>query len=689
MKSLTKKITTNTRVIKEHLNKYRDTVHALKELINNSIQADSKRINLNIEYNPQEVSGISFIEITDDGYGVSINEFQRKILEIGTTVKEKGLGVGRFGALQIGELMHIETVAYDTVQNEYSITKFSIDTLDLADTQFEDTELQVDYDWLGGKKQNTYYKIRIEKLYHNSKTKHYKPPKKNEITSQLLEENIKETLFINYPSEIFNSSIQFYVNGEKLDRNDFVIGKPTIKQVPYTDMRGDELMTQISFYNIKSNNKTITVFFQIDNAGIKSVASEYTFSSDWITPELGAWYIYVESPLLSSDLFRNLDIESIDKEERISFETHIKDEINAFFSKENKAFKDFITSLENDRYYPYKTSQPTSIMQELLFKKVAFLLENQHGLLRNGTKIREFLYAVLDRSLADGNVEYVFKKVHELSEPAIANFSHLLHKTDLENIVHFNSQVSKKLEFLDFLHKIVYSQIAKSLRERKQLHKIIEKNLWIFGEQYNDTPALWSDKNIGNTLKELRDKHLKTEFTYESDSNVIEFEESIEGISDITDLFFLNEKISDDGVKEIMVVELKAPCCAISDKEMSQISRYAFTIEEFPGLPSQGVRYKLILISSKLTRFAQSNIKSKRDAYPNIPFLVERKKDRDIEVYVMTWAELIESNRRKLGYLSNQLEVKDKSAADIFEEEYSHLIDEKLSAELKLSRMKK
>jgi signal transduction histidine kinase len=50
------------------------------------------------------------IEIIDNGYGVPFNEFDKKILEIGTTVKLKGQGIGRFSALQIGELMHIETI---------------------------------------------------------------------------------------------------------------------------------------------------------------------------------------------------------------------------------------------------------------------------------------------------------------------------------------------------------------------------------------------------------------------------------------------------------------------------------------------------------------------------------------------------------------------------------------------------
>ena len=44
MQTAIKKLTTNSRLIKEHLTKYRDTFQAFRELINNSIQADAKNI---------------------------------------------------------------------------------------------------------------------------------------------------------------------------------------------------------------------------------------------------------------------------------------------------------------------------------------------------------------------------------------------------------------------------------------------------------------------------------------------------------------------------------------------------------------------------------------------------------------------------------------------------------------------
>src|SRR5690606_13756538 len=311
---------------------------------------------------------------------------------------------------------------------------------------------------------------------------------------------------------------------------------------------------------------------------------------------------------------------------------------NDFFKAKNKRFEKFLKNLENDKYYPYQNNeQPASKSQEVLFKKVAYLLEDEHQLIQKDDKIRNFLYPLLDKAISNGNIEYIFSKVLKLSEEGLEKFQNLLEKTDLEDVVHFASVVADKTEFLDFLHELTYGELSKYLKERSQLHKIVEDELWLFGENYNGTPKLWSDKKIGNILIELREKYFNYEPT-KVDENLIELDEG--GLNDITDLFFFNEKITDADVKEIMVVELKSPKCAISKKELNQIDDYAFTIEQHSALPNEKVKYKLVLISSRLTKYAKSQVNSRRLNFPDNPFMYDKKTEKNIEVYVMEWSEL-------------------------------------------------
>lgn len=678
MKTTSEKITTNTRVIKSHFTKYGDTFKAFKELINNSIQANSKNISIEIKYNDSLTckSSIEKITIIDDGHGVSKSNFKNTILEIGTNVKEKGQGIGRFSSFQIGELMKIDTLAFDEKEDKFSRVLFGIDTTDLEDISLENVNLKVDYEYLDGKNHKSYYKVEIENLHHNIQTK---PLNKNKITSNFLESNIAQSLFENFPYEIFNNTVSFSVNGNKLEKENFVIEKPSIKTITYTDKKGANHLINFYFYNIKSNLKKVKVFFQTDNAGVKSVAHEYTYSSDWYTPDLGTWFIYVDSDFFDLDLFRNLDLETLGEEEIKKLKNEIKDTINEFFKNRNQKFEKFISNLENDKFYPYKERKPASTSQEVVFKKIAYLLEDEHHLIKEDNKIRNFLYPLLNKAISDGNIEYLFSKILKLSDENLIKFNSLLQKTDLEDVIQFASQVSEKLEFLNFLHEITYGEISKVLKERSQLHKIIENELWVFGENYNGTPHLWSDKKIGNILNQLHDTFLNYEPTKE-DENLIEEN----NLDDITDLFFYNEKITDSDEREIMVVELKSPKCAIGLKEINQIDRYAFTLEQHSALPAEKVKYKLILISSKLNAYAKSKVKSQREIYKETPFLFDKKTDKNIEVFVMTWSEIIELNKRKLGYLHKQLTIKDKSVKEKFEEEYPELIDEKVHAQLRI-----
>ena len=97
-----------------------------------------------------------------------------------------------------------------------------------------------------------------------------------------------------------------------------------------------------------------------------------------------------------------------------------------------------------------------------------------------------------------------------------------------------------------------------------------------------------------------------------------------------------------------MVVELKSPKCSISKKELNQIDDYAFTIEQHSGLPNEKVKYKLLLISSKLTKYAKSKVSSARKKYPETPFLYDKKTEKNIEILGI-------NAKHKLGRNSNYL----------------------------------
>ena len=139
-----------------------------------------------------------------------------------------------------------------------------------------------------------------------------------------------------------------------------------------------------------------------------------------------------------------------------------------------------------------------------------------------------------------------------------------------------------------------------------------------------------------------------------------------------------------------MIVELKAPYCKLSQKELNQVEKYAYKIEEMAAFPKANTTYKIILISSDATKIAKSLLKSGRKD-PNDPFKYRTMTEdgEDIRIYMMTWRELIDIDRQKLTYMSDTLKVKEQNANDYFHKKYPELVDFKTKSKLTLQKLEK
>ena len=145
-------------------------------------------------------------------------------------------------------------------------------------------------------------------------------------------------------------------------------------------------------------------------------------------------------------------------------------------------------------------------------------------------------------------------------------------------------------------------------------------------------------------------------------------------------MFLYNKKRLGNGREEVLIVELKAPSCAIANKEIEQIERYRDRILDSAAYPKDKTCYKIILISSKLSKGADRKVKGARSRNEETdPFLYSdyNENGADIKLYIMNWAELINENRKRLSYLSESLNVKEEDVNEKFLREYPELVDEK------------
>ena len=519
---------------------------------------------------------------------------------------------------------------------------------------------------MSGNNHKTYYNVRIEELYAVNETD--KPGERNKkITQQFLKENFKEAIFERYPLAVFNKKIIFHINGEKVEPENFIIGTPEKIAKTYIDKKGQESKVYFNYFKLKRIDD-IRVFLMVKNAGIETVANSFKFDATWLSPKIGGWYIYILSDTLTSDNYRNIDLDGLD-EELSNYRSFIKDKLNSFFKEKNKEYDNFIDSLKQDVYYPYKEKKATSKSKELLFDKLAYIVEDKYNILKHKDKIREIIYPLIDKTISNGELENILKEILKLDKKLITKFHLLLEKSELESIIEFSEKVASKKESLEFLEKLVYSDISKSIKERKELHKFLEHMLWIFGEEYNDSTTLLSDKSLKKNLEELREKFLKYSPSIK-DNNIAELQDR--NVKSITDLFMYSEKIIDQNKREVLIIELKAPKVKISPKELGQVKKYATEIEKLAFFPDR-LKYKILLISTDINDDAKFEIDGNQQSDTDNPYFFFKNKSGNIEIWVIKWIDLFENIKRKLNYLSAILQTKDVDVLEMAKRDFADI----------------
>ena len=674
------KMSTNPRLLKDVLTLYKSTFYALKELIDNSIQANAKRVDVKLIPSSCPIDSVNYksiesIEVYDCGDGVPFSMFENSIMQIATENKAEGQGVGRFGALQIGKEVRIETAAYDKEKGKYTRTAVTM-TADniLSAKDLQKVEFPIETEEIEGT-HNHYYKVVISDLYHNSPGK---IKKKNKLSEEFKTiDSFKQALFETYPFDVFEGRIQFAVNGEELQRGQFLLETPHLikKEVECSDGAKHEI--RLNFYKVNLKTADISIYFQVENSGIKQSIAKYSYVSPWHTPDVGAWYVMVESDLITLDMMVDFALADFGNDSK-TIQQAIKDAIDDFFKKDNRKFVSFVDRLKADNSYPYSDFRydPTPL-EESLFNHTAYILELDQKFIENSNPARNIVYQMVKKLIEDGNIEFLYSEILKLSDESREKFKDLLRLTDMDDVVEFSSSVATRTSFLNFLHDLCYGDVSKWLKERSQLHKIVKNELWIFGEEYTEGTKLWSDMNLENNLEELHKKYFSYEPT-EEEENIIK--ECKDQNHDITDLFFYNKKKTGSGRSEVMIVELKAPSCAISNKEILQIERYRDDIMDSSAYPKNKVGYKLLLISSRINKPIRRRLEGIATwRNPDDPFLysLNQEKGYEIKVYVMEWSDLIEMNRKKLEYLSQSLPVKLEDVGEKFAREYPKLLDEK------------
>lgn len=607
---------------------------AIKELIWNSCDADAKNIEVSFSYDGVEGNQmVSDIFVRDDGHGIafeSIEEYFGKFGRSQKTYADKSpggriyhgkLGQGRYKSLTAGNFVDWFSVFRDKTGSLLSC-EIKICAGSRMDISYSEAPEKTDADHTG----TTVHIHGIPEERAGSITTMAEP---EEMIPDLL------TTFAPYLLAYTDISIKF--NGVTVDpaRQIKKQGEKTLVFEQEGKQPVEARVVAISwkqaqFAKIYICGSSGVVYDEKDYAPLKKTAT---------------------SVYLMGDHFEKMHRENL-------LAMGAADPAYAFFEDEAKRFvKEFVGEQEADDaaaeigrikvegVYPYQGEPEDEVTkaERDVFDVLAVEVNRAVPQLKSAHRETKKLTYRLMREAINTNptsIKAILTEVFNLTQQQQDDLAELLTHTHLPEIIDTAKTVSDRLVFLQVLEQMVYSDIGKPIKERTQFHKVLLKELWVFGEKYT---LGTSDQSLKNLLIE----HIKCLGRDELVPAIPP--EAVEDLTRIPDICLFRQICPSYEHFEHLVIELKRPTLTLTKKEVDQIEDYAMTVAANPLFDKDTTKWKFILLGKEFDSYVENRLRNRTQGEGNL------FDDGRISISVLKWSSVIQENKFKYEFLRKKL----------------------------------
>lgn len=624
---------------------------ALAELVWNGFDAGSNRVQVFFDLN--DIDAIQAVRIRDHGTGIAHSEVKSLFGNLGESwkrVKDRQNGralhgkngKGRFKAFALGERVEWNTTYQDNGKKYSYCISGSAHTLDDFDASdpIEVDGAQVGTEVVIRNLQHAFYSLQADSS-HFSLAKMFAP------------------YLTEYPS------LKFEYNGVAVDPRTV---QSNSKEYHLGDIElGGGRNAAVAVTIIEWKIPMDRVIHLCDKNGI--ALHELPTGKQIRAPGFN-FTVYIKS-----DHFRELDKTNLLSLSDLHPDVQIIVDLAKHKAKEHfrlRLLEDqgmVVERWKKEQIYPYDDKpnlDPVEVAERQVFDILAVNVQSYlPSFLDADAKTRKFTFRLLAQAIRENpeSVQEIIAEVLGLKKEAQDDLAALLKKTPLSSIISSAQIVTNRLDFLVGLEGLLFvKENKKRLLERDQLHPILEKESWLFHEEF----ALAGSEQ---RLEEVLQKHLDILGKREDDPEPVEVGEGKTGRVDL----MLQKAIQPrTGEYEYLIVELKRPSQKINAKVLSQIEAYAIAVandERFRGVPS---RWTFIAISNELDDIAKR--KSNQRDWPKGK--VYDDAELNITVWAKEWSEVINDARARLWFVNKHLsyEADRESAKAYLEKTHSKFI---------------
>ena len=319
-----------------------------------------------------------------------------------------------------------------------------------------------------------------------------------------------------------------------------------------------------------------------------------------------------------------------------------------FEARRSQRRRELVEEWKDGNVYPYQGEPGTEEekVERATFDVVATSIRRH---IPSGKKQKKLTLGLLRESLQQrpSDVSALLDEYVGLPADEKEQLERLLTRTSLSRVIQASSNVTNRLEFLRALELMVFDpETNKMVGERDHLHKILESELWVFGEQYN---LMVSERGLTAAL----DRHRELLDEPRTDKTPVKL---LDGKSGRLDLL-LSVAATEHDRNRHLVVELKAPKIPAGQKELAQIKAYAMAVAKDPRFASSTTEWDFWLVTGEIDDVVrqEANQKNRERGVvfePDLPDAPGAK----VRVWVRDWGQIIDDAKRRLDYFQKSLQ---------------------------------
>lgn len=443
----------------------------------------------------------------------------------------------------------------------------------------------------------------------------------------------------NYPS------VRLEFRGERIEPSTVQKAITTIDLPPFTTTTGDFIIATLDIVEWSFAKKERRLYLCDEEgytlhdveASIRP-GSEFNFTA------------YIRSPYISVLHEQNRLVDEIDEGVNHLIES-ARSQLRLHFRKRKaESASELVQQWKDAGIYPFSGAaiNPLEQARREVFDICALNVHEQLESFRDGvTRDKKFTLRMIQTAL-DENPEAlktILNEVLDLPKDKQSELADLLQLTTLSALIEAGKLVTDRLKFLSGLEALLFGDSTKkTFKERSQLHKMLELETWIFGEEYFLSS---SDEGLTTVLR----KHMETLRPTGKKPRKAEGVSRDDGTSAVIDMLLGREIPAYAKTKrEFLVVELKRPNQKIDMAVKNQIESYAVTVSADERFDKHNTTWHFLALSNDITPEAERTIQQVGKPTGICMMLP------NLTVGLATWSSVINASRARLEVFRTKLD---------------------------------